>query len=76
MNRMLLLAIAATLAGCAPLSAMTGAPGQTNNAEVLKAIGNHLDGCERHYQGSLGLGANFTFSIDCPVQPASPPPAA
>jgi hypothetical protein len=33
-------------------------------------LGEHISGCDRHYQGGLGLGANFTFNIDCKAQPA------
>jgi hypothetical protein len=62
------------LAACTPLSALTGAPGQTSNAEVLRALGEHLDQCERHYQGGLGLGASFTFTIDCKGRAATPDP--
>lgn len=68
MTRMLCLAMAAGLSACAPLSAMTGGPGPTSNTEMLKALGAHLDKCERHYQGSVGLGAAFTFNIDCQAQ--------
>ena len=53
------------LSGCASLSAMTGATAPAGQAEALRAIGEHLDGCDRHYQGSLGLGGGFTFNIDC-----------
>lgn len=73
MTRTLCLVAMLTLGACAPLSAVTGSPGQASNAEVLKALGEHLDKCERHYQGSVGLGANFTFDIDCKGQAASAP---
>ena len=60
---------ALSLGGCGTLSSLTGAPGQSDNAEVLRALGDHLDGCDRHYQGGFGLGASFTFTIDCKAAP-------
>lgn len=60
---------ALALCGCSPLSALTGAPGRTTNADVLKALSEHMDGCDRHYQGGLGVGASFTFTVDCKAQP-------
>lgn len=65
MRVLILMAIAVGAAACSPLSAITGAPGQTSNAEVLKALGEHIEGCDRRYQGGLGIGASFTFNIDC-----------
>lgn len=65
----MIIAAALSLGACSPLSAITGAPGQTSHAEVLRALGEHMQGCERHYQGGIGLGASFTFNIDCPAQP-------
>lgn len=56
---------AACLSGCGTLSSLTAAPSGSDNAEVLRALGDHLDGCDRHYQGGFGLGASFTFTIDC-----------
>lgn len=53
------------LAGCASLSGMTGTRASVGQADALRAIGEHMDGCDRHYQGSLGLGGSFTFNIDC-----------
>lgn len=68
----ILAAAALSAAACSPLSAITGAPGQTSNAEVLKALGQHIEGCDRRYQGGLGVGASFTFNIDCKARtPAS-----
>ncbi|PZQ59241.1 MAG: hypothetical protein DI570_16405 [Phenylobacterium zucineum] len=32
--------------------------------EALNAS-DDIDGCDRHYQGGFGLGASFTFTIDC-----------
>jgi hypothetical protein len=63
------------LSGCGTLSTVVGAPGRTNNAEVLRAMGEHLDKCDRHYQGGLGVGASFTFTIDCKgrASDSSPP---
>lgn len=65
MRRLICIVAAANLAGCGSLSAIAGAPGQASKAEVLRALGEHIDGCDRHYQGSLGVGASFTFNIDC-----------
>ena len=59
------LAIAIGLSGCASLAPLAGGAKPGGNAEILRALGEHLDKCERHYQGSLGLSANFTFNIEC-----------
>lgn len=64
-------ALALALGGCSPLSALTGAPGQAGHAEALRAIGEHMEGCDRHYQGGLGVGGSFTFTIDCKARPAA-----
>lgn len=73
------LSTAISLSGCGTLSSLAAAPGESGNAEVLRALGEHLDGCDRHYQGGFGLGAGFTFTIDCKAstdvaagQPAQP----
>lgn len=71
--RILILAAAAlSAAACSSLSAITGAPGQTSNADVLKALGEHIEGCDRRYQGGLGIGASFTFNIDCKARAPAP----
>ena len=62
------LAIAIGLSGCASLAPLAGGTKPGGNAEILRALGEHLDKCERHYQGSLGLGASFTFNIECPAR--------
>ncbi|MEW5685775.1 MAG: hypothetical protein AB1942_12730 [Pseudomonadota bacterium] len=59
------LAGALCLSSCGTLSSLTTGPTGSDNAEVLRALGDHLDGCDRHYQGGFGLGASFTFTIDC-----------
>jgi hypothetical protein len=53
------------LGGC---STLAGA-GQPNTLETLRALGEHIGQCDRRYQGGLGLGAGFTFNIDCKAQP-------
>lgn len=58
--------LALGLCACASLQ------GQSNNVEVLKLLSDHASQCDRRYQGGLGVGASFTFSIDCKAQPASP----
>ncbi len=63
--RMFWLVIPTLLTSCASLSAMTGAATSSGHVDALKVIGEHMEGCDRHYQGSLGLGGNFTFNIDC-----------
>jgi hypothetical protein len=67
-----LLAGALGLSGCAGLATPGG-------AAALKAGLQHLETCERHYAGGTGLGAMFTFRIDCMPQPdprpADRPPA-
>lgn len=60
-----LLLAAVCLTGCGTLSTLTAGPSGAENAEVLRALGDHLDGCDRHYQGGFGIGASFTFTIDC-----------
>lgn len=59
-----------SLSACSPISAITGAPGASRHNETLKALGEHIDGCDRRYQGGVGLGASFTFNIDCKARPA------
>ncbi len=71
MRRLIFVAAMLGVGACSPLAAITGAPGQTSNAEVLRALGEHMQGCDRHYQGGLGLGASFTFNIDCKAQAAA-----
>lgn len=68
MMRLILAGAALSLGGCNSLSALTGAP--DTHQETLKALGEHISTCDRHYQGGVGLGANFTFNIDCKAQPA------
>lgn len=66
MIRMLFISLAMTgLAGCGSLTALTGGSEPASHAEVLRALGEHMETCDRHYQGNLGLGASFTFNIDC-----------
>ncbi len=59
---------AIVVTACSPLSALTGAPGPNSHNETLQALGEHIEGCDRHYQGGFGLGASFTFNIDCKAQ--------
>ena len=61
---------ALTMNACSPLSAITGAPAADSHEATFRALGEHIDGCDRHYQGGVGLGANFTFNIDCKARPA------
>lgn len=68
MKRIVLAAAALSAGACSPLSAITGAPGPNSHNETLKALGEHIEKCDRHYQGGLGLGASFTFNIDCKAQ--------
>lgn len=69
MKSVILAAAMLCIAACSPLSAITGGPGQSNNIEVIKALGDHIEGCDRRYQGGIGVGGGFTFSIDCKAQP-------
>ena len=69
MKRMLLGLAALGVSACSPLSAITGAPGANSHNETLKAFGEHIESCDRRYQGGVGLGASFTFNIDCKAQP-------
>ncbi|MCW5760267.1 MAG: hypothetical protein KIS90_10915 [Phenylobacterium sp.] len=70
MKRMIsLAAMVATAAlsagGCASLPG--GSAG--NDVEVLKLLSDHAAQCDRKYQGGLGVGASFTFAIDCKAAP-------
>lgn len=69
MKHVVLAAAALAVSACSPLSAITGAPGPRSHNETLQALGEHIDLCDRHYQGGVGLGASFTFNIDCKAQP-------
>ena len=71
MIRLIVCAAPLVLAGCASLSALTNPSGTAGQADALRAIGEHMEGCDRHYQGSLGLGGSFTFNIDCKSRDAS-----
>jgi hypothetical protein len=70
MKTLMCVAAALCVGACSPLSALTGAPGPNSHGETLKALGEHIERCDRQYQGGFGLGASFTFSIDCKAQPA------
>ncbi|MBL8552953.1 MAG: hypothetical protein JNL41_01655 [Phenylobacterium sp.] len=70
MRTMMAAGLALGLCGCASL------PGRPGDAEVLKLLSDHAAQCDRQYQGGLGLGASFTFSIACRAQPAPPAPRA
>ncbi|TAJ70713.1 MAG: hypothetical protein EPO51_16625 [Phenylobacterium sp.] len=69
MKRLFLAIAMLSLGACSSLSALTGASGPDSHQETLKALGEHISGCDRHYQGGFGLGASFTFNIDCKAQP-------
>lgn len=64
MMRLTILASCVALSGCAGLQSLTSNP-SSDAVDTLKALGDHIDGCDRHYQGGIGLGASFTFNIDC-----------
>lgn len=70
MTRPMIAAVAAlSMAACSPISALTGGPGADRHNQALQALGEHIDRCDRHYQGGFGFGASFTFNIDCKAQP-------
>lgn len=71
MTRLTVLLWAMSLGGCSSLSTLAGPPGSSAHGQTLQALGEHLDRCDRHYQGGVGLGASFTFNIDCKAQPAT-----
>jgi hypothetical protein len=56
------LAAALALPGCASMPGGSGIPSQ---------ILDNLDGCKRMYTGGTGLGATFSFHIEC--QPSEKP---
>lgn len=66
--------VALTLPGCSTLAGLGGNPSRSDQAEILRALGDHVDHCDRHYQGSLGLGGGFTFNIDCKAREAGSQP--
>jgi len=57
--------VALTSSGCSTLTGLAGAREGSEQAEILRALGDHIENCDRRYQGSLGLGGGFTFNIDC-----------
>lgn len=74
MTRTMVVAVAAlSVAACSPISALTGGPTADTHNQALKALGEHIDRCDRHYQGGFGFGASFTFNIDCKAQPEPQP---
>lgn len=68
-----ILAVAVGLSGCTSLAPLAGGVKPGSNVEILRALGEHIDKCERHYQGSLGLSASFTFNIECRAREAVGP---
>lgn len=68
MNRIILTsALALSLGACAGIPGVgigTGAT-STDTVETIKALSAHMGQCDRHYQGGIGLGASFTFNVDC-----------
>lgn len=72
MRLVILAAAMSFVAACAPLSAITGSPGSSNSAETLKILSDHIETCDRRYQGGIGVGGGFTFDIDCKAQPPKP----
>lgn len=67
MTRILAILLALSLTGCAAMS------GSNVGAAVLK----NLEGCERHYDGTIsaGMGAAFSGSVKIDCAPVTPPPA-
>jgi hypothetical protein len=59
------------LGGCASVPGLNGGPVDPN--QTLKTFNEHIETCERHYQGGLGVGAAFTFRVDCPARPFAQP---
>lgn len=55
-----------SLCGCASMS-----PAQT---EALKIGLQHIEGCDRTYTGGTGIGAAFTFNINCRAIRPEPAP--
>lgn len=54
------------LAGCTGWS-------PADKQEAFKAGLEHIEACDRSYQGGTGMGAAFTFSITCKAQaPVAP----
>jgi hypothetical protein len=69
-KRLIAVGVFLALGGCSALSPLTGGPGAETHQETLKMLGEHISACDRHYQGGVGLGANFTFNIDYKAQTA------
>lgn len=60
----LVLASAVALSGCA-MTGLTRNASAADTTAMIKALSEHVQSCDRQYQGSLGVGASFTFAIDC-----------
>lgn len=69
MKSLFLIMAALSLGACSSLAALAGATAPAGHQQTLEALGEHISGCDRHYQGGFGLGASFTFNIDCKAQP-------
>ncbi len=57
-------AAAIALTGCSSLTS----PGANGESVMVQAL-QHIEGCDRHYTGGTGVGAAFTFRIDCTARP-------
>ncbi len=64
------LALAVIAAACFTLPACASLPGGSG---IPSQILENLDGCRRLYTGGTGLGATFSFHIECQPSPAAPP---
>jgi hypothetical protein len=64
-------ALAALALACVALSGCASMPGGSG---IPSQILDNLENCKRSYRGGTGIGAVFTFDIEC--EPHVSPPAA
>lgn len=65
MKTIIIIAACVALSGCASLS---GGATSSDTVETIKALSAHMGQCDRRYTGGIGLGATFTFNVDCKAQ--------
>jgi starvation-inducible outer membrane lipoprotein len=67
MKTIVILAVSLALSGCVGGLSSLGGSGDNaqSTVETIKALSAHMGQCDRHYQGGIGLGASFTFNVDC-----------
>ncbi len=59
------------LAGCAGGGSFIGPQGGSNSVGAV--VLQHIEQCDRHYQGAIGVGITGAFEISCKAQPPASP---